>query len=163
MERRANPGFSLPLTLLFLIILVALFILFGWIVLPIAVGIFLLITASLAIHDRVKRLKSRKYQALKEEMASDTKLGSLNLILYRAIFNRSEEQAKAIAEDIKKRESSDSIAGAISEIQNELNTPSLRLADLHAYAGNPTEDEIRTFLTNVLREIKDKPEPRRTG
>lgn len=163
MERRANPGFSLPLTLLFLVIIVALFILFGWIVLPIAAGIFLLITASLAIHDRVKRLKSQKYQPLKEEMASDAKLGSLNLILYRAIFNRSEEQAKAIAEDIKKQDSSDSIAGAISVIQNELNTPSLRLADLHPYAGNPTEDEIRTFLTNVLREIKDKPEPRRTG
>jgi hypothetical protein len=87
----------------------------------------------------------------------------LNFILYRAIFNRSEEQAKAIAEDINERESLDSIEITISEIQKELNTPSLRLADLHPYAGNPTEDEIRAFLTLVLQEIKDKREPRRPG
>ncbi len=54
------------------------------------------------------------------------------------------------------RESLDSIDIAISEIQKELNTPSLRLADLHHYAGNPTEEEIREFLTMVLCEIKGR-------
>ncbi|UCE40113.1 MAG: hypothetical protein JSV17_11660 [Candidatus Aminicenantes bacterium] len=87
-------------------------------------------------------------------MTFDSKLSILNLILYRAIFNRSEEQAIAIAEDINKREPADLIESAISEIQIELHTPSLRLADLHPYAGNPTEGEIRAFLAMVLREIK---------
>lgn len=155
MERHANPGFSLPLTLIFLVIFITLFIIFGWVVFPIAVGIFLLITASLAIRDRKKRLNSQKYRPLKEELASDSKLSHLNLILYRAIFNRTEEQAKAIAEDMNKRESLDLVDSVISEIQKELNTPSLRLADLHPYAGNPTEEEIRAFLTMVLREIKE--------
>ena len=100
MERRTNPGFSLPLTLIFLVIFITLFIIFGWIVLPIAVGIFLIIIASLAIHDWIKRLKSHKYRPLKEELAFDPKLSLLNLILYRAIFNRCEDQAKAIAEDM---------------------------------------------------------------
>jgi hypothetical protein len=163
MEPRKNPGFSLPLTLIFIVIFVALFIIFGWVVLPIAVGIFLFITASLAIHDWTKRLRSHKYRPLREDLAIDSKSSRLNFILYRAIFNRSEEQAKAIAEDINERESLDSIEITISEIQKELNTPSLRLADLHPYAGNPTEDEIRAFLTLVLQEIKDKREPRRPG
>ena len=156
MEHRKNPGFSLPLTLIFLFIIVTLFIIFGWIVLPIAGGLFLFITASLAIHDRIKRARSHKYRPFKEEQAFDPKLDCLNLILYRAIFNRSEEQAKAIAEDIIKQESLDLIESTISEIQKELNTPSQRLADLHPYAGNPTEEEIREFLTMVLREIKGR-------
>ncbi len=155
MERHANQGFSLPLTLIFLVLFIALFMIFGWIVLPIAFGIFLLITASLAIRDRKKRLKSHKYRPLKEEMASDSKHSHLNLILYRAIFRRNEEQAKAIAEDMYKRESLDAIDNVISEIQKELNTPSLRLANLHPYSGNPTEEDIRTFMKMVLREIKE--------
>jgi hypothetical protein len=156
MKRRTNAGFSFPLTLIFLVIIVTLFIIFGWIVLPIAVGIFLLITVSLAIHDWIKRLKSYKYRPLREELDFDSKLSRLNLILYRAIFNRNEEQAKAIAKDMNKRESLDLIDSTISEIQKELNTPSLRLADLHPYTGNPTEEEIREFLTMVLREIKGR-------
>ena len=150
MNHRTYPGFSLPLTLIFLVIFATLFIIFGWVVLPIAVGIFLLITASVAIHDRLMRPKSPK-------------LSHLQLILYRAIFNRSEKKAKAIAEDLIKRESLDFIEGAISEIQKELNTPSLRLVDLHPYTGNPTEEEIRAFLTLVLYEIKEKHNPPRLG
>lgn len=155
MEWRTNPGFSMPLTIIFLVIFVTLFIIFGWIVLPITVGVFLLITASLAIHDWVNRLKSQRYRPLREELTCDSKLNHLNLILYRAIFSRSEEQARAIAQDINKRESLDLTDSVITEIQKELNTPSLCLADLHPYAGNPTEEEIRTFLTMVLREIKE--------
>lgn len=154
MEHRKKSGFSLPLILIFLVIFVALFIIFGWIVLPIAGGISLLITASFVVHDWIKRMKNHKYPPFKEELTFDSKSGRLNLILYRAIFNRSEEQAKAIAEDIAKRESKDLIDRAISDIQNELNNPSLRLADLHPYAGNPKEEEIRKFLTMVLQEIK---------
>jgi hypothetical protein len=127
------------------------------------VGIFLLISASVAVHDRIKLLKSRKYRPLEEEPAGDPKLGKLNLILYRAIFNRSEEQAKSVAEDMMKRESSDSIDSVIAEIQKELNTPSLRLADLHPYTDNPTEEEIRAFLTMVLQKIKDKHNPCQSG
>ena len=156
MKSRTNPGFSLPLTLIFLVISVALFIIFGWIVLPIAVGIFLLITASVAVHDRIKRATSHRHRPFKKDLAFDSKLGSLHLILYRAIFNRSEEQAKAIAEDITMGETKDSIDSAISEIQGELNNPSIRLADLHPYAGNPTEEEIRAFLSKVLQETKEK-------
>jgi hypothetical protein len=149
-ERCVILGFSLPLTLIFLVIFATLFIIFGWIVLPIAVGIFLIISVSVAIHDRLKQSKSPKERYL-------------NLILYRAIFNRSEEQAKAIAEDLINRESMDFIESAISEIQNELNAPSLLLTELHPYSGNPTEKEIRAFLTLVLQEIKDKHNPPRSG
>jgi hypothetical protein len=156
MEWRANPGFSLPFTLIFLAVFAALVIIFGWIVLLIAVGVFLLITASLAIYDWIMRLKNNKYRPRNEDMAIDSKLSHLNLILYRAIFNRSEDQAKAIGEDICKQESLDLIDSAISEIQKELNTPSLRLADLLPYTDNPTEEEIRAFLTMVLREIKSR-------
>lgn len=156
MDRPLDAGFSLPLVLIFLVIFIALFIIFGWIVLPIAVGLFLFITVSFAIHDRIKRAGSHKYRQHKQELAYEPKSGSLNLILYRAIFNRGEEQAKAIAKDMINRESLDSIDIAISEIQKDLNTPSLRLADLHQYAGNPTEEEIREFLAMVLCEIKGR-------
>ena len=155
MLRRANPGFSLPLTLIFLVALIILYVLFGWVVLPIALGIFLFASLSLAVHDRIKRSKGQRYRPDKGELAFEAKSDHLNLILYRAIFNRSEEQAKAIAEDMNRREPSDSIASAVSEIQNELDTPSQRLADLHPFAGDPTEEEIRAFLTMVLRELRE--------
>jgi uncharacterized membrane protein len=162
-ESRTNSGFSLPLIFIFLVILIVLFILFGWIVLPIAAGIFLLITTFFAIFDRIKRIKNHKHHPLAEELTITSKLDSLNLILYRAIFNRTEEQAKDIADDLKKRGSLDSIDSVISEIQNELNAPTLGLADLHPYSGNPTEEEIRAFLTMVLRELKNNGERGRSG
>jgi hypothetical protein len=150
----ASPGFSLPLTLIFLVVFIILIFIFGWIVLPIAAGIFLLITLAVVIHDWIKRSKYQENRASDEESLSEVKSSSLNLILYRAIFNRSEEQARAIADDIGGRESPEFIQRAISEIQSELTSPSISLADLHPYAGDPKEEEIRTFLTTVLRGLK---------
>jgi hypothetical protein len=58
------------------------------IVLPIAAGLFLFTTLSFAIHDRIKRAGGDRYRQHKQELAFDPKSGSLNLILYRVIFNR---------------------------------------------------------------------------